>query len=423
MSGENIAACLIVKNEEHTLERCLMSLRPYVDEVNVYDTGSTDGTLALLERLSFETTTTLAGEPTALATLHVVRGEWRGDFGWARAQSFAMASPDADWLLWTDADDEVEGGAELRDIVAALAPDVDAVVCVYDHAFDNEGQPRIRTWRERLVRANAGFAWRGVVHEHLAAPPGEHRQAWRADPHRLRWVHKPLDEWEPDRNLDLLQRKIERSDAMGETPDSHALFYLACEYFWLGDFEAAGPCLQRWLNLYGDAASDAALAAANKLAACHRVEGDVEAALRIELEIFDLRPDWLPTSVGLTQSYAAAKDWAKVIEWGGHAAGLEVPQTSVPVPYLELVVLPRLRLAEAELASGRPDRARSSFRSAAAAAPEAASLQRRLEEFERLLAEGAAREALRHVRSAAAGYDETMRSVLRGLTLGRSARA
>jgi hypothetical protein len=41
-----IAACLIVRDSEDVLERALASIRPHVDEVNVYDTGSTDGTLA-----------------------------------------------------------------------------------------------------------------------------------------------------------------------------------------------------------------------------------------------------------------------------------------------------------------------------------------------------------------------------------------
>ena len=42
-----VSACLIVRNEEHTLGRCLTSLRGLVDEIIVVDTGSEDGTVAL----------------------------------------------------------------------------------------------------------------------------------------------------------------------------------------------------------------------------------------------------------------------------------------------------------------------------------------------------------------------------------------
>src|SRR5438270_11913748 len=129
MTAPTIAACLIVKDELQTLERCLRSLRPHVDEVNVYDTGSTDGTLELLQRL--------AGDDAGLAPLRVARGEWHEDFAWARNQSFAMASPDADWLLWADADDELENGAALRLVASEVPAEVDVVVCAYDEAIDD----------------------------------------------------------------------------------------------------------------------------------------------------------------------------------------------------------------------------------------------------------------------------------------------
>ena len=39
-----ISACLIVKNEEAVLERCLDSIRDLVEEIIIVDTGSTDRT-------------------------------------------------------------------------------------------------------------------------------------------------------------------------------------------------------------------------------------------------------------------------------------------------------------------------------------------------------------------------------------------
>jgi len=39
-----LSACLIVKNEEQFLDRCLLSLEGLVDEIVVVDTGSTDRT-------------------------------------------------------------------------------------------------------------------------------------------------------------------------------------------------------------------------------------------------------------------------------------------------------------------------------------------------------------------------------------------
>ncbi|MFO0171455.1 MAG: glycosyltransferase, partial [Aphanizomenon sp.] len=39
-----ISLCMIVKNEETTLPKCLGSVKNFVDEIVVLDTGSTDKT-------------------------------------------------------------------------------------------------------------------------------------------------------------------------------------------------------------------------------------------------------------------------------------------------------------------------------------------------------------------------------------------
>ena len=70
-----VSACLIVKDEEHNLPSCLGALNGIADEVVIYDTGSSDGTIALAEDSG--------------AT--VVRGYWDDDFGRARAARFIAA--------------------------------------------------------------------------------------------------------------------------------------------------------------------------------------------------------------------------------------------------------------------------------------------------------------------------------------------
>ncbi|HXH93587.1 MAG TPA: hypothetical protein VNN25_18540, partial [Thermoanaerobaculia bacterium] len=49
-----IAACFITKNSEATLEAAIASVRPFVHEINIYDTGSKDGTFDLLDKLGKE---------------------------------------------------------------------------------------------------------------------------------------------------------------------------------------------------------------------------------------------------------------------------------------------------------------------------------------------------------------------------------
>ena len=344
------------------------------------------------------------------------RGEWRGDFAWAREQSFRMASPDVDWFVWADADDVIENGGALRTIAADAPADVDVVVCSYDDGIDDHGEPRIRTWRERLVRAGAGLTWSGVVHEYLKVPDGERRGARRIEPDQLRWIHRPLVEPDPGRNLRLLRAEAARAESGGYAVDPRTLFYLGLESFWFGDFAVAEPLLRRWVEDHGNDGDDT-LAATNRLAACYRLGGRLADAIALEREAFERRPDWLPTAVGLTQTYAAAKDWAKAAEWGRAAMRLEPPHTGVSIPYLEVMLVPRLRLAEAALELGSPDEAMQAFRAATEAAPGSTLLAEQGRQFEALVDGDATREALRLVRMAIAGFDETMRAALRGLTV------
>ncbi|MAG36346.1 MAG: glycosyl transferase, partial [Dehalococcoidia bacterium] len=44
-----ISLCMIVKNEERDLPRCLRSAAPWVDEIIVVDTGSTDRTVSIAQ--------------------------------------------------------------------------------------------------------------------------------------------------------------------------------------------------------------------------------------------------------------------------------------------------------------------------------------------------------------------------------------
>lgn len=40
----SISLCMIVRNEEEVIGRCLESVKDIVDEINIVDTGSTDNT-------------------------------------------------------------------------------------------------------------------------------------------------------------------------------------------------------------------------------------------------------------------------------------------------------------------------------------------------------------------------------------------
>lgn len=419
-----IAACLIVKDGVGTLETCLASLRPHVDEVNIYDTGSTDGTLELLERLGKRRRAKVDGKLVSLAPIRIERGEWRGDFAWARQQSFAMASEDVSWFVWADADDEVVGGAELRRLAASAPPNLATFVCVYETALDANGHAQAQVWRERLVRVGAGFEWRGVVHEYLAPPAGTKRKARLVDSGQLRWIHRePPGRRAQERNITMLLGEMERQQAAGLPVDKHIHRYLGLEHLWHGSFAAAVPYLSAWRDSVGQDWSDERLVATNALATCRRLTGDAQAAIVLGLEAFEARPDWGETALGLMQSYRALGQWEETVTWAERAAGCGVPHTDMVIEPLKLTVLPRLRAAEAYLELGKPDLACGAFKAAAEAAPQVESLETLRVEFEALVVSGDQGKALMCLQAAAAHYDTELLALVRGLRSEAEAQA
>ena len=151
-----ISLCMIVRNEEAVLARCLDSVRGIVDEIIICDTGSTDRT----REIALEYTD------------RVFDFAWIDDFSAARNFSFSKAT--MDYILWLDADDVIEPSDRqtLVRLKETLAPPIDLVMMPYHVAFDADGHPTVTYERERLLRREKGYRWESPIHE--AIPPTGH---------------------------------------------------------------------------------------------------------------------------------------------------------------------------------------------------------------------------------------------------------
>ena len=132
---------MIVKNEAPVIARCLDSVRPIIDHWIVVDTGSTDGTQAIVRER-------LRGLPGALH-----ERPWQ-DFAHNRTEALALARPHADYTLVIDADDTLvlPRGGRLPPLTA------DA------YTLDIE-DGSIRYQRTQIVRNTLAWRYVGVLHE------------------------------------------------------------------------------------------------------------------------------------------------------------------------------------------------------------------------------------------------------------------
>ena len=151
-----ISLCMIVKDEEAVLKRCLESAKEIADEMIVVDTGSRDQTREIAEKEG----------------ARVYQFPWIDDFAAARNFSFSQAV--MDYCLWLDADDVLlpEDRRRLQKLKESLEPGVDMVMMKYNTAFDSQGKPIFSYYRERLIRNFRGYRWMGAVHE-VIPPQGK----------------------------------------------------------------------------------------------------------------------------------------------------------------------------------------------------------------------------------------------------------
>lgn len=150
-SNITLSLCMIVKNEEKTLERCLNSVKSFIDEIIIVDTGSTDDTKEIAKRFGAK----------------VFDFRWVNNFAAARNFSFSKAT--SDYILWLDGDDFIdeENITNIKKLILNFDNTWDFISGKYILGRDANGSVNYSIRRNRIVRRTMNFRWVGHVHEYL----------------------------------------------------------------------------------------------------------------------------------------------------------------------------------------------------------------------------------------------------------------
>ena len=188
-----ISLCMIVKNEEDTIDACLASIKDCVDDIHIVDTGSTDRTKELVAKY----------------TPYIYDFEWINEF--AAARNFAFSKGTSEYLLWLDADDVLlpQDQEALKALKQTLDPAVDCVTFKYNYSQDEEGNPTLIFGRERLVKRDKGFQWVGFIHEYIG---GDKENILDAE---ISVTHKRIHN-QVDRNLNLYRQKLKEGASFND---------------------------------------------------------------------------------------------------------------------------------------------------------------------------------------------------------------
>jgi tetratricopeptide (TPR) repeat protein len=267
-----LSVCLIAKNEERHLARCLESVLGLADEIVLVDTGSTDGTVEIAQAYG----------------ARVFHFTWQDDFSLARNVSIAQAK--GEWILAIDADETIaeRDHAVIRSWLRR--DDLHAVTSTQRHYLASGTvvgwQPGPGGYEEgraypgfvdnecrRLFRNRPWLRFRNRVHEELVSfDPAKALMQERAD-----WV---IHHFGKVGEQELLRAKGEAYLRMGlkkieDSPEDPLAHYeLGVQYAELGrPQDAIGP-FERTLEL-SPRFRDARL----RIALCHKQMGNHAKAL------------------------------------------------------------------------------------------------------------------------------------------------
>lgn len=148
---KKLSVCMIVKDEEKNLHRCLDSLKPLLEknytELIIVDTGSTDKTVDIIKEY----------------TDHIYFHEWNGSFSDMRNISISYAT--GEWIFILDADEELETPEELIDLIESDKINQFKTIRIREkNLLSIKLNKYVYHVQERLFKNDGTFQYRGTIH-------------------------------------------------------------------------------------------------------------------------------------------------------------------------------------------------------------------------------------------------------------------
>lgn len=313
----SLSLCMIIKDEEEVLARCLECVNKIVDEIIIVDTGSSDSSKEIAKKY----------------TKYVYDFVWTDDFSEARNFSFSKATKD--YIMWLDADDILseKDQVNLLKLKQVLDPQIDVIYMKYNMT-SNEKKRKIESifWRERIVKREKGFKWRGPVHEHII----NSGNIVKVD---IAVTHMKMHS-SGDRNLRIFESYM----AKGNKISTHEAFYYARELFIHGQIDRAMEYYKVFLKTR-DGLKSNYLNACIDLSTCYEIKKDSENSLKALLQFFEIDSPRAEICCKIGNYYKIREEYEKAIAWYDLAPHTVMPEQSIGmiipgywdyVPYMEL---------------------------------------------------------------------------------------
>ncbi|OSB12158.1 glycosyltransferase family 2 protein [Paraclostridium bifermentans] len=227
---KSLSVCMIVKNEEKNIKRCLDSIESIADEIIIVDTGSNDETLNICSNYNAK----------------VINHKWNNDFSEARNVSLEYATKD--YILFLDADEEISK-EDLKKLKALLSSKKLAEGYFFRLTNIINGIEVGEYAVFRFFKNKRKYRFRGKVHEQIANCIQKHNKDKCIENIDIKIYHYGYDpnkvniESKYKRNMGILNTYTE------EEKDAYYFYVLGNEYARITDFKSAIESYQKSLDL------------------------------------------------------------------------------------------------------------------------------------------------------------------------------
>jgi glycosyltransferase involved in cell wall biosynthesis len=218
-----LSLCLIVKDEEKVLRRCLESVAGIVDEIIVVDTGSTDRTK----------------EIAAEFTSQLYDYQWEKDF--SKARNYAASMANGEWIMMLDADEYLDRNSfeAFKSKLKTNLSDKNILTVQIVNFIGEDGQGTSLNYHDRIYKNDGNISYYRSIHEMLKHKNSMERRAV-VD---LQIFHSGYmasvmaEKQKSKRNLELLKLKKDK-----EAVD---FYFLGNEYASIDQYDKAIECYKK----------------------------------------------------------------------------------------------------------------------------------------------------------------------------------
>lgn len=143
-----ISACIIGKDEEKNLDRCLKSIVEIVNEIIYFDFGSTDKSIEIAKKYNCK----------------IYKGKFENDF--SKARNICKSYANYQWILAIDCDEALSETSKnyLKDIIKL--EDYEALLVNIINIVDDEPWDRFEF--PRIFKNKKEYCYKGKIHEQIA---------------------------------------------------------------------------------------------------------------------------------------------------------------------------------------------------------------------------------------------------------------